>query len=1029
MLKFERIQTVGKSGLEGLRHLALALWVVSALRPWVIAADPNDLSRGMGAAAALLLLGVATTPRAAPQSAARRVIGGTLLALAPHAGGVLGLLPFQGGLTPLLLGLSAVFVCGIALARVAPPASGHPVIGGLGAAVGLLAADVWPGPELPLPLVGTAAALFLMPGAPAPAPDRPRGETLGLCAAALAGAAIWIFHRPWVAFLTPTRAAEAEWAAAVVFALAIGARMAGRVSTPLALALAAVGTTSVGWVMADLPLSLGLWGGLDRETWGQVQWARTGVALALAAPIFAPLGAAAARGGAAALLTAAAGMGAAVALLPWVPAGQLLWGLVGGTVLLAGVSARADLRRSAPALVLAGAAAVAFTLAPAWDLQLMTSAVYPQLLQREGVRRSIAEARARTPRLLAEDGRGSVAVFDGGLLPSLVVAGAPVAASLGQVQDERFLGHLATLLHPHPDRSAVLGPGLGAAIDALRLHELKPVVASPSRARWDALRELGPLNGEVATDPAIRAAIGPLRGFLRGERGLDLIVVPAAPLWTAEGWHRTTLEWARLLRRSLADGGIAATLLPLDGLHPEDLAGALAAWIGAFPATTVWLPPSGSHGLILVGHADQGQVPYLRVLAGMTLSGVRRDLAGLGYAEPAALVARLLLGPPQAAEAVAGAAPLTDARPRLDTALPAAAFRPPAPHALTLLAAHLAPLAGLVSDVEEGPTLDALTAAMERARASQAALFSLLGSLGSGSYDDAVGAVLQMGPQSDREVAVLVEPYLERARRDLSLGLLDQAQAQLGFAAVVAPRQAAPWVLMARVHVRRNQEEAAVEAYRKALEREPDNLEAQVGLADLLQAQGRITEATNLLEQARARSPSTAVLSHDLGELYRLQGDLERAESSFKQALLLDRSLAPAHAGLAQVLLQRGELGAALGAAHTAVRLEEKAIHFEILGQVLLALKDYNRARSAFVQCLLRDPDDIPCLGGMGIVYANEEQLDKARASWEKILELEPGNGPAQENLRRLKARADASEPIPMLRLDAPGEAPAPQSP
>lgn len=168
-----------------------------------------------------------------------------------------------------------------------------------------------------------------------------------------------------------------------------------------------------------------------------------------------------------------------------------------------------------------------------------------------------------------------------------------------------------------------------------------------------------------------------------------------------------------------------------------------------------------------------------------------------------------------------------------------------------------------------------------------------------------------------------------------------------------------------------------------------------------------------MLEQARSQAPDQPALNHNLGVLYLAEGRLDEARQRFEHALFLDRSLAAAHAGLAEVRLRQGEAAAALSSAQEAVRLDPAVGHLDVLGQVLLALRDTNRARSAFVQCLMKDPDAIRCLGGMGVVYAMEGQRDKARENWMKILSLEPTNKAARENLDRLE-KTRTQSPFPL---------------
>ena len=74
------------------------------------------------------------------------------------------------------------------------------------------------------------------------------------------------------------------------------------------------------------------------------------------------------------------------------------------------------------------------------------------------------------------------------------------------------------------------------------------------------------------------------------------------------------------------------------------------------------------------------------------------------------------------------------------------------------------------------------------------------------------------------------------------------------------------WLERAREHHRAGRLEDASSGYRQALRAEPDHVATLSGLADILEAQGRPTEAIELLEQALARSPDSAALYSRLAD-------------------------------------------------------------------------------------------------------------------------------------------------------------------
>jgi Flp pilus assembly protein TadD len=49
------------------------------------------------------------------------------------------------------------------------------------------------------------------------------------------------------------------------------------------------------------------------------------------------------------------------------------------------------------------------------------------------------------------------------------------------------------------------------------------------------------------------------------------------------------------------------------------------------------------------------------------------------------------------------------------------------------------------------------------------------------------------------------------------------------------------------------------------------------------------------------------------------------------------------------------------------------------------------------------DPADIEAYNNLGVAYAMQGELDKAVGLWQKVLEMDPGNPKAKDNLAKAK--------------------------
>lgn len=104
----------------------------------------------------------------------------------------------------------------------------------------------------------------------------------------------------------------------------------------------------------------------------------------------------------------------------------------------------------------------------------------------------------------------------------------------------------------------------------------------------------------------------------------------------------------------------------------------------------------------------------------------------------------------------------------------------------------------------------------------------------------------------------------------------------------------------------------AAEAYRRALELDPDHAEANVNLGRLLHEAGDTAGALELARRAEASAPDLAEASYNLGVALQDLGRLDEAAAAYRRALETDPDLADAHYNLATVCERLGDNQGAL---------------------------------------------------------------------------------------------------------------------
>lgn len=141
--------------------------------------------------------------------------------------------------------------------------------------------------------------------------------------------------------------------------------------------------------------------------------------------------------------------------------------------------------------------------------------------------------------------------------------------------------------------------------------------------------------------------------------------------------------------------------------------------------------------------------------------------------------------------------------------------------------------------------------------------------------------------------ATAIEPNLLAAHvncAEAAKAAADKAASEGAEAAARKWRRAAARELgiVGLIHTSGQQGQAAEAAYRDALALDPSNTEIEGHLGDLLQLQGRLSEAEAVYREALIADPRAAKCWNNLGTAQMEQGRWDEAEQAFRQALKID---------------------------------------------------------------------------------------------------------------------------------------------
>ncbi len=235
----------------------------------------------------------------------------------------------------------------------------------------------------------------------------------------------------------------------------------------------------------------------------------------------------------------------------------------------------------------------------------------------------------------------------------------------------------------------------------------------------------------------------------------------------------------------------------------------------------------------------------------------------------------------------------------------------------------------------------------------------------------------------------------------------------------------------------------AISHYEEALRIDPEFAEAHNNLGGaLMKVQGRMPDAIFHLEQALRINPDYANAHYNLGlALMQIPGREPEAISHFEQALRIDPDFVGAHLNLADLLARiPGRLPSAAAHYEQALRINpndadtqnnlavalaklpgrmpdallhfeaalrlspnDADLHYNLANQLAKIPGRLPDAAAHYEQALRIRPDFTSAHYNAAVALARMGRIDEAIMHFERVIELDPGNGPARQYLGRLR--------------------------
>lgn len=239
------------------------------------------------------------------------------------------------------------------------------------------------------------------------------------------------------------------------------------------------------------------------------------------------------------------------------------------------------------------------------------------------------------------------------------------------------------------------------------------------------------------------------------------------------------------------------------------------------------------------------------------------------------------------------------------------------------------------------------------------------------------------------------------------------------------PRYAAPWYSLGNVYAMLAQDQEAIAAYRRAIELNPaeawpyhhlalvyenrqayppaaalyrqaidrhrtdsDRAVSWDSLGNVYSSWGQYPQAIQAFEEAVRLNPQFALPWNSLGDVYSAVGDYPKAIEAYRQAIALDPNYAWSYNNLGLVYEKIREYDLAIATYRQVLdrqtEAQDRAVSWNSLGDVYLALNREKEAVTAYEQAIALDPDYVWPYNSLGGIYEKRGQYDYAYALYQQ---------------------------------------------
>ncbi len=189
----------------------------------------------------------------------------------------------------------------------------------------------------------------------------------------------------------------------------------------------------------------------------------------------------------------------------------------------------------------------------------------------------------------------------------------------------------------------------------------------------------------------------------------------------------------------------------------------------------------------------------------------------------------------------------------------------------------------------------------------------------------------------------------------------------------------------------KKQFDEAITCYQRALEMNPELVEAYHNLAWVFQEKNQLDEAITYYQKALNLNPTLADAYYNLGTIFQDRKQFDEAINLYQKALQCNPALADAYYNLGTIFQDRKQFDEAIGLYQKAVQLNPRleSAYFN-LGTLYEDKKQYDEAIAFYQKALQLNPALFYAYNNLGNIYKDTGRFDEAIESYHSAINRKP---------------------------------------